>query len=115
MQSTGLQDVEGRLQYERLRLSGHIAELNEATRPIPPDCAVGRHGRLEALRSQAIMKAELVAVQTRLQHIEAALARLARGHYGRCESCGERIMPERLRIYPEARRCTECADLAQRQ
>ena len=110
MQSTGLSDVAGRLQSERSRLRGHIAELNDATRPIPPDCAVGRYGRLEALRSQAILKAELVAVQTRLQHIEAALARLDRGQYGRCESCGERIMPERLRIYPEARRCTDCAE-----
>lgn len=108
-QSMGLQDVAGRLQSERLRLRGHIAELNDATRPIPPDCAVGRQGRVEALQSQAVLREELIAVQTRLQHIEAALSRLRRGNYGRCEACGEPIAPARLSVCPEARRCMVCA------
>lgn len=110
MQAMGLQDVAGRLQSERLRLRGHIAELNDATRPIPPDCAVGHQGRMEALRLQAVLRAELIAIQTRLQHVEAAINRLQRGRYGRCESCGEPIPRERLMACPEARRCTACVD-----
>jgi len=44
-----------------------------------------------------------------LREIEAALERLARGAWGRCDSCGEPIEPRRLNAIPEARRCADCA------
>lgn len=41
----------------------------------------------------------------RLADVDAALARLDAGTYGRCEACGERIPAGRLEIRPAARRC----------
>ena len=43
-----------------------------------------------------------------LEEVDAALARLAEGRYGTCETCGIPIPSERLRALPEARRCIAC-------
>jgi RNA polymerase-binding transcription factor len=41
--------------------------------------------------------------------IDAALARLGDGSYGRCERCGQPISPERLTARPTATTCIPCA------
>ena len=38
-----------------------------------------------------------------------ALGQLDAGTYGRCESCGGPIAPERLEARPDARLCIDCA------
>lgn len=43
-----------------------------------------------------------------LRDVEAALARIADGVYGRCTSCGDDIDRERLDAYPTAKRCLTC-------
>ena len=43
-----------------------------------------------------------------LTAIEAALARIEAGTYGRCERCGQEIAPERLRAIPYATLCIDC-------
>ncbi|MCQ2380092.1 MAG: TraR/DksA family transcriptional regulator [Victivallaceae bacterium] len=43
-----------------------------------------------------------------LKLIDEALERLARGEYGRCQSCGEMIPEGRLRIRPHAVYCVKC-------
>ena len=43
-----------------------------------------------------------------LDEIEDALARLARGTYGRCQRCGMAISPARLSAMPTARHCVDC-------
>lgn len=44
-----------------------------------------------------------------LTEIDAALARVRDGSYGRCEVCGGAIAPERLEVRPAARTCVRCA------
>lgn len=44
----------------------------------------------------------------RLAEIDAGLARLAAGTYGRCEDCGGPIGRARLEAIPEATRCVTC-------
>jgi DnaK suppressor protein len=41
------------------------------------------------------------------ENVEIALARLAKGDYGRCVDCGKEIPRERLEAIPEAIRCIE--------
>ncbi len=43
-----------------------------------------------------------------LADIEAALARMATGQYGRCVQCGTRIPLARLEILPQAAYCMAC-------
>ncbi|MBL9037488.1 MAG: TraR/DksA C4-type zinc finger protein [Archangium sp.] len=48
------------------------------------------------------------AEQAELAEIDLALARIADGRYGQCESCGGPIGRGRLRALPDARRCLRC-------
>ncbi len=41
--------------------------------------------------------------------IDAALARIERGTYGVCQSCGGQVEPGRLKAVPEARQCLACS------
>lgn len=45
----------------------------------------------------------------RVAQIDAALARLEAGGYGRCERCGQPIAPARLAARPAAATCIGCA------
>jgi RNA polymerase-binding transcription factor DksA len=45
--------------------------------------------------------------------VTAALERVRRGTYGRCENCGREIMRERLDALPYVRHCTPCASKLQ--
>lgn len=51
---------------------------------------------------------ELEKEVAELADVEAALACIAAGTYGKCAGCEADIAIERLRIYPTAKRCTEC-------
>lgn len=44
-----------------------------------------------------------------LAAIDAALARLAEGRFGRCTRCGHEIGLDRLRSHPTAGTCIDCA------
>ncbi len=43
-----------------------------------------------------------------LADVDAALARLDAGTYGRCTSCGNAVAPERLEALPWAALCIDC-------
>lgn len=47
----------------------------------------------------------LVRIHSNLDDVDAALARLDEGTYGRCEACGEPIGADRLSAFPAARYC----------
>jgi RNA polymerase-binding protein DksA len=52
--------------------------------------------------------------RSQLEQVEAAIARLDAGTYGRCESCGQPIAPERLEALPWAGLCIDCQRAASR-
>ena len=47
-------------------------------------------------------------VETSLEEVERALAKLDDGTYGICESCGARIERARLEVLPYALYCLDC-------
>ncbi|MEN6451527.1 MAG: TraR/DksA C4-type zinc finger protein [Thermoguttaceae bacterium] len=47
--------------------------------------------------------------ETLLEEVEAALARIADGDYGRCQQCGRAISAERLGALPSTPYCVQCA------
>ena len=106
--SQDLETARGRLMRVRESLlqmrSDHRegeAELLGVREPDPGDAAAAEGG---AIPLDALNGSE----QQQLAEVEAALARLARGNYGVCESCDEPIEPARLEAVPWARRCFQC-------
>ncbi|MEU2158308.1 TraR/DksA C4-type zinc finger protein [Streptomyces sp. NPDC019396] len=58
---------------------------------------------------RAHVAALMALAREHLEELDQALARLERGEYGQCESCGRRIPPERLEVRPAATTCVRCA------
>lgn len=57
----------------------------------------------------SLAQAELVAAESSLDQLDAALARVAAGTYGVCVECGRRITQDRLDARPAADTCIDCA------
>lgn len=47
--------------------------------------------------------------------VEEALEKIRRGVYGKCEECGEKIEPARLKAMPLARLCVQCQSERERE
>jgi DnaK suppressor protein len=97
------------------------AELAEVTKELSEYGATPGGGSIEvtldegfadaaqATSERAKVLSFVQGLQQRLVDVQAALERLDRGEYGRCERCGSEISPERLEAVPTARLCIGCA------
>jgi RNA polymerase-binding transcription factor DksA len=79
----------------------------------------GRGGNMNAIDAQALdtlrKRRQVLERLTdnerqELVEIDAALERISRGNYGRCQSCEGPIGRQRLRAIPEARYCIACTE-----
>jgi len=52
---------------------------------------------------------QLAEAESNLKQLDNALAKLATGNYGVCETCGKAIPRDRLEALPATRRCIDCA------
>jgi len=53
-------------------------------------------------------QATLESIRELLARVRGALAKIKRGTYGTCDSCGKQITLKRLRALPHATLCVEC-------
>ncbi|HEU4624157.1 MAG TPA: TraR/DksA family transcriptional regulator [Steroidobacteraceae bacterium] len=74
----------------------------EPLSPDAPDSAIQRE-------NDEVIDSLGLAADAELSEIDAALARMAAGHYGECASCGYAIERKRLEAVPYARQCLRCA------
>jgi len=107
--------VERRAQLEdrwRARL-GRVTELSLAYHDAAQQARQGTAAdRGRAARRARSLGRAVVAERQALAEIEAALERLTRGQYGRCEQCREPISAALLASHPQARYCGTCGWLA---
>ena len=87
-----------------------ITALEQLTKPIAPDNAVGRLSRMEALGSKSVNEATLVTARQRLGRLKYALANLDGDDFGICMACGDPIPVGRILAMPESTHCVKCAD-----
>ncbi|MEO9328955.1 TraR/DksA family transcriptional regulator [Gordonia aurantiaca] len=110
-----MSDTEAALIDERARttaliesLSARLESVIEATADSASDDEHDPEGTTLAVERGQLV-AQLERSRVRLEEIDAALERLGRGVYGRCETCGDEIDAERLEVLPAARQCVKCA------
>lgn len=90
------------------RLTEELGAFLTARRDSPTDDEHDPEGPTLAFeRSQS--QAMLDQSRQHLSDIDAALARMARGTYGLCTSCGRDIALGRLQARPQAQLCISCA------
>ncbi|MEM6280233.1 MAG: TraR/DksA C4-type zinc finger protein [Verrucomicrobiota bacterium] len=94
-------------ELDRLRTESKSSE--EEREAISPDVSIGRLSRLDSMQMQEVAKEANRRREERIARLEVALDQLDEGTYGRCEACGDDIEFERLKVTPEAMRCSGCA------
>lgn len=94
-------------ELERIRRESEASEKEREA--ISPDVSIGRLSRLDSMQMQEVAKEANRRREERIARLEVALDQLDEGTYGRCEACDDDIEFERLKITPEATRCTACA------
>ncbi len=90
-------------------LKHQIKTLEEKTKPIEPDCSLGRLTRLEAMGEQHVNHKILDEERLRYRRLENAMLRIDKPMFGLCIECEEDIPMGRMMIRPESVRCVVCA------
>lgn len=93
---------------EKAKLSVRLEELKELTKPIEPDCAIGRVSRMDAINNKSITEAALRKSQDKLKRIDISLEHIDKEDFGNCIECGDAIPIQRLLIMPGSL-CVKCA------
>ncbi|MCK5846262.1 MAG: hypothetical protein KAG84_02405 [Bacteroidales bacterium] len=92
-----------------LKIEDHIIELRELSKPIEPDCAIGRVSRMDAINNQSINQASLDKKIIQQEGLQAALENINQDDFGICLNCGAEIQMGRILIMPESRKCVNCS------
>ena len=99
-----------RLKLELQRLSDAIVQAQAGAMTVELDqSSVGRVSRMDAMQQQAMAKDLQERLLMGKRKLEAALARMESGTYGRCCQCQLELEAERLDADPAAVFCTDCA------
>lgn len=102
-----LQEMSARLQGDRSQLESESLD-RQIKEGVAPELqqADERLGTSE----QAVTLSLLANEELLIDEINAALARIDDGSFGRCEECGRAIRKDRLRALPYVRYCAKCAE-----
>lgn len=99
---TQLETRQSELQTRLNRVEEHVSHRNE---PLSADFAEQAVER----ENDEVLEAIGVEVDKELVQIRHALKTIDDGSYGSCESCGNDIAVERLKIVPYTNFCVSCA------
>lgn len=91
------------------RLEKEIIELKELTKPIEPDCAIGRVSRMDAINNRSVNIAALTKKKEKLLGLKSIINHIDDNDFGKCINCGQDIPLGRILIMPESKKCMSCA------
>lgn len=108
MNSNEKTQVKEYLLKEKTKLNLRLEDLKELTKPIEPDCAIGRISRMDAINNKSINEAALRKSLDKLKRINISLEHVEDKAFGKCIVCGSEIPIQRLLIMPGSL-CVKCA------
>lgn len=92
------------------RQEEEIGILEEITKPIGPENAIGRVSRMDAIMNKGVSEASLRNKRDKLTKLKVALTKVDQPNFGICSRCERPIQMGRLMYMPESSRCLHCAD-----
>jgi len=99
-----------RLDSRMIAMRERILEYRELTKPIPPENAIGRVSRMDAINNRSVNEAALRQLEKQLAGLERAKDRLNDDRFGLCNRCGKSIPIGRILLLPGATACVQCSD-----
>ena len=86
-----------------------IADLEEITKPIAPDQALGRLTRLDGMLDKSVNEAALARLKNDLVQLQNAMVKVMKPSFGLCQNCGGPISMARMEAMPQSTLCIVCA------
>ena len=86
-----------------------ITDLVELTKPIPPENAIGRVSRMDAINNKSVNEAALRRARQKMIKLNLAIDNMDKSDFGKCANCKRPIQIGRLMFLPEINRCIRCA------
>jgi DnaK suppressor protein len=111
MDQAATDSLRRRLDEERSTLVTQLTEMGvdpETGKPNGVEFQEGFADSGQATAEKAKILSLAEGLVDTLHEVDAALERITKGTYGRCESCGAEIPAERLEARPVARLCVDC-------
>jgi len=101
--------IEHKLLNEISLTETSIKEYKELSKPIEPDCAIGRVSRMDAINNKSVVEASLRQAESKLRNLNRVLSQLGSEEFGICLKCKQPIPLGRILIRPESLFCVNCA------
>ena len=102
-------DIKQKIQNEILKTEKSVEEYTELTKPIAPDCAIGRISRMDAINNKSVTEASLRQAKEKLSNLQRVYSQLGTKDFGLCLKCKKPIPIERILVRPESLFCVHCA------
>jgi len=80
-------------------------QLEELTKPIAPENAIGRISRMDAINIKSVNEVSLRSLKQKLKNIELVLQRINDPGFGLCKKCGSPIPEGRLLLMTGSTLC----------
>ena len=109
MDSKKREFFKSKINIEIKSLKEKIIELKEVTKPIPPENAIGRISRMDAINNKSVNEAALRTAENKFKKLHFALNKVDDENFGICDRCHNEIPEGRLMIMPESNLCMNCA------
>jgi len=109
MKELNKNDLKLEVKKRILALEKEIDELKELTKPIAPDCAIGRVSRMDAINNRSVNLAALEKKEEKFKALKIIIDEIDLPKFGKCLVCGNEIPLGRILIVPESKRCMRCA------
>jgi RNA polymerase-binding transcription factor DksA len=114
-----LAELEADLRAEVDRLRADVASAEQALGDLLRESGTGAGDDQADTSSKNFEREHEMAIANNARDMlvqsERALARIAAGTYGECESCGQAVGKARLQVFPRATLCKDCKEKQERR
>jgi DnaK suppressor protein len=98
-----------RILDQLVETKSRIADLEEITKPIAPDQALGRLTRLDGMLDKSVNEAALLRLREDRVRLQNAMVNIGKPEFGLCQNCHEPIPMARMEAMPQSTLCIGCA------
>jgi DnaK suppressor protein len=102
-------DIKKKIVSEISKTKKLIVEYKDMSKPLAPDCAIGRVSRMDAINNNSVTLSALRKAEEKLSALNRVLNQLNTSEFGICLKCKQPIPIERIIFRPQSLLCVNCA------
>ena len=103
------EQIKSRIEEELILTQKSVEKLIEITKPIAPDCAIGRVSRMDAINNRSVNLVALKNAEVKLNNLKVALTKIEDADFGICIRCHNPIPIGRILLMPQVITCVNCS------